>query len=357
MKKLLPIAKARREYFGGIVLREHPAFLAYINKEYADTYNIPEIKDVIFHEKIFTAPIDAHFTITTNCNMYCSGCYSTRKEDEPKNIPMDLAKTIIDKLSDLGVFSVSFGGGEPSLHPGIFELADYTRKKNILPNMTTNGLAMTSQLAVKYSIFGNVHFSIHKLQDLVHVLPACSMYHKTVKRNAGLNILITSETLSHLDEILHLAVKSKIKKVLFLRYKKTVKNIGIQELDSENELIKLPELFKKIMKKYWQIMFLFDCSLFELLAENNFSDIETYYKYDNNGCQGGNSWIAIDINGMYKPCSFWHESFGSILDLDFHRWIYNPQLNEFRNMKKKGACTRCGYDKLCNGGCRLFFNA
>ena len=355
-KKYPPVVKARREYFGGILFRERPAFVAHVNKAYADACQIPEKKGAIMQSGVFSAPMDAHLTITTRCNMFCKGCYNTCEDDEEKDIPIEKAKAIIDRLSELGVFSISFGGGEPTLHPDLFEIAAYAREKNILPNMTTNGLAMTGQFAEKCSVFGNVHFSIHTLQDLEHIFSAAHTYRKATGNKPGLNLLLTIETLPHLDEILFKAKKGGIKKILFLRYKITTKNSGIQGLSADRELEELPMRLKKLKWRYRRLMFLFDCSLFETFAENDFSDINTYRKYDANGCLGGNAYIAIDVNGMYKPCSFWQEHFGNVLDLGFDSWSHNPKLIAFRNMRKNQSCFYCEYAGLCTGGCRLLYD-
>jgi radical SAM protein with 4Fe4S-binding SPASM domain len=286
--------------------------------------------------------------------MFCKGCYNTSEGDEPKDISLDMAKTVIDKLAELGVFSLSFGGGEPTLHPGIFEIAAYAREKQILPNMTTNGLTMTKQFAKKCSVFGNVHFSIHKPKDMSHVFSAVRVYRKATGNKPGLNLLLTAETMPHLDEILYRAKKSGIKIVLFLRYKTTVKNRDTQELGIDGMINELPMRFKQLQRANKRLMFLFDCSLFEVLATNNYADINTYRKYDNNGCLGGNAYIAIDVNGMYKPCSFWHEPLGNVSEITFDNWIHDPKLNEFRNLRKNESCRQCEYIKLCVGGCRLF---
>ena len=353
-RKSQPIIKARREYFGGVIFRERPAFVAYVNREYADAYNIPETKGAIMRDGVFSAPLDAHFAITTKCNLHCRGCYSTYKEDDQKDVSMDAAKAVIDKLAALGVLSLSFGGGEPTLHPGIIEIAAYARRRNVLPNMTTNGLAMTEQFAGKCAVFGNVHFSVHGLQDMNHVYSAMRMYRKATGNRPGLNVLLTTETLPHLDGILHEARKSGVRKVLFLRYKTTSINMDVEGLSiSDGELEELPLILRRLGAKNRGLMFLFDCSLFEVLAEQDFSDLSTYRKYDSRGCWGGNAYIAIDVNGMLKPCSFWEEHFGSVLDICFDNWVDSPKLNEFRGMRRGDSCSRCEYEELCMGGCRL----
>jgi len=352
-KKQKTIIKARREFFGGVIFREHPAFVAHVNEDYANSYSIPTMEGAVLKEGVFSAPLDAHIAITTRCNMLCKGCYNTHKDDEIKDMPLENAKAVIDKLSELGVFSLSFGGGEPTLHPDVFEIAKYAREKQVLPNMTTNGLTMTEQLAEECKVFGNVHFSIHKLQDMEFVFSAIRTYRKATGKRPGLNLLLTTETVPHLDDIFRTARKAGIKIILFLRYKTTVKNADTQGLSIDENINDIPARLKQLHRANKRLMFLYDCSLFEVLAENEFADKKTYHKYDNNGCLGGNAYIAIDVNGMFKPCSFWNEPFGSALDINFDYWINDPKLNEFRSMRKDDTCTQCEFIDLCNGGCRL----
>jgi radical SAM protein with 4Fe4S-binding SPASM domain len=354
-KKPPSLTKTRREHFGGIIFRERPAFVAYVNHAYANAYDIPAAEGAIMREGVFTAPMDAHLALTTRCNMFCRGCYTTSGGDTPKDISLEAAKAIIDRLSSLGLLSLSFGGGEPTLHPALFDIAAYAREKNVLPNMTTNGLLITKETAKKYAVFGTVHFSIHAMRDLAHVFDGVRLYQKATGVKAGLNILLTTETLPHIEDIITQARKAGVKKALLLRYKTTVKNKDTTDLDPGRQLATLFARLKKLKWADRRVMILFDCSIFEELAESNFADMQVYKKYDNNGCFGGNAFIAIDINGMCKPCSFWHEPFGSVLDLDFESWMHNPTLNAFRNMKRDEACTLCAYGEYCNGGCRLLY--
>jgi len=354
-KKYPLLTKSRREHFGGIIFREHPGFLAYIDEAYADFYNIPYNEKAVLCAGVFSSPLDAHLALTTACNLYCRGCYNTNKQKPIKYLSWDLAKKIIDKLSELNVFSVSFGGGEPTLHPDLIKIAEYAREKQVLPNITTNGLTMTEEFAEKCAVFGNVHFSLHHPQDWDHVLPAISNYRKATKRKPGLNLLLTSKTLPILEDIISQARKSGCLKILFLRYKTTANNPNDNDLNIDNQLVKLIEKLRLLDFSAKQMMFLFDCSIFETLASNSLLDVKTCQKYDYNGCQGGNAYIAIDVDGNYKPCSFGGETFGSILDLDYQSWIQNSKLSQFRNQTKNSLCAECEFSKLCNGGCRILY--
>lgn len=346
------LIKMRREAFGGIIFAETPGFVSYVNNSMADCLGIKKKEGIVFKENIYSSPLDAHFAVTTKCNMYCKGCYNTVKSDEKKDIDFDKAKRIIDNLASLSVLSVSFGGGEPTLYPHIIELAEYTRSRNILPNITTNGLTMTDDFAKKCIVFGNVHFSIHKPEDIETAFNAAEIYKNNTRKKAGLNLLITKETYPLLEQIVKRANKSAFKKILFLRYKQTKKNMDTEGLNAD-DLIKNALLKIKELSRHSRLMFLFDCSVLQEIASLGLIPPRRLERVDANGCMGANAYIAIDADGMYKPCSFWNETFGDAQTLDYNEWIKSSKLNEFRSFKCREHCNACDYSKVCNNGCRL----
>lgn len=346
------IIKTRREEFGGIVYFEKPGFVGYVNNAMADAIGIKKNTKAHYVDGVMSSPLDAHFAVTTRCNMYCKGCYNTVKADGCQDIDLDKAKRIIDNLAELSVLSVSFGGGEPTLYPHIIELAEYTRSKNILPNMTTNGLTMTDDFAKKCKVFGNVHFSIHKPSDIPIAFNAAKVYKKHTGKKAGLNFLITTQTYQLIEDVVKKANKSAFNKILFLRYKKTQKNTDIEDLHMDSEMPQVFEKLKSLSSKS-RLMFLFDCSSMQEIACSKIISKKLLKKVDANGCFGGNMYIAIDVNGNYKPCSFWNETFGSAEHLNYDNWMNNEKLKAFRNKHSSDKCKDCEYMELCNGGCRL----
>lgn len=346
------IIKTRREKFGGIIYFEKPGFVGYVNHTMADALGIKKNEKAHYVDSVMSSPLDAHFAVTTRCNMYCKGCYNTVKSDGSYDIDFEKAKRIIDNLAELSVLSVSFGGGEPTLYPYIIELAQYTRSKNILPNMTTNGLTMTEDFAEKCRVFGNVHFSVHKPSDIPIAFQAAKIYKKKTGKKAGLNFLITTQTYPLMEDIVKKANRSAFNKILFLRYKKTSKNTGIDDLQMDSEMPQVLEKLKSLSRKS-RLMFLFDCSLMQEIACTRLISKKLLKQVDANGCFGGNMYIAVDVNGNFKPCSFWGETFGSAETLDYDNWMNNEKLQNFRNSHASPNCKGCEYMELCNGGCRL----
>lgn len=76
--------------------------------------------------------------LTYGCNLKCVHCYN------PKNISsvqldFDKMKQIIDEARDLGVFKITFSGGESTLHKNFMEIIEYARNKRMSVEIFTNG--------------------------------------------------------------------------------------------------------------------------------------------------------------------------------------------------------------------------
>ena len=346
------IRKVRPESFGGLVFSEKPGYVAYLNKPTAKLMGIKNDDNIALPEGVFSFPMDVHFALTTRCNLFCKGCYTTTAADEKCDMDFEKAKRIIDNLSKMNVFSVSFGGGEPTLYPQLFELAEYARSKNILPNITTNGVNMTAELAGKMKIFGNVHLSLHTINDKSHLEKAVKLLTSAGIKQIGLNLLLSKDTVSDIKGIFKWAKALGFKRVLCLRYKSTDKNQDITDMSIDKNY---REIFKDLYccgKKY-RLKLMSDCSAFQEFAGYGEISEKLLYYLDTNGCQGGNAYIAITVDGGVKPCSFWNEAFFDAETMTQNDWLYSEKIVDFRNTYHSEHCPGCEHFRLCNGGCRL----
>lgn len=82
--------------------------------------------------------------ITSKCNLDCSMCGFARNKaiqnSRIEDLPVEVWKDAIDKLSDFGVKTISLLGGEPLLYEGIIEIIKYIKQKDINIFITTNGV-------------------------------------------------------------------------------------------------------------------------------------------------------------------------------------------------------------------------
>ena len=343
------IHKTRREWFGGLIYSENPGFTMFVDDRRADVLGIPPVDNLT--PGLFSAPLDVHVSITTRCNLQCRGCYALDHDESVKDMPLDLAKTILDRLSDMDVFTIALGGGEPFLHPHWFEIASYARQKRIVPNITTNGLLIDAETAKKCDVFGSVHVSCHHPSDLAGLADAVRFL-KKAGIDVGLNVLVSASTYEELPGSWRWCAKQGISRLLMLKFKITDMNHGCQDLmlsaDQERSLF---PLIRKLSRRH-SIMPMLDCSLFPALAYSRprKKDLEFF---DVNGCVGGNAILAITTDGYFKPCSFCQTPCGDARLLDRNTWKENEKLAEFRQYRAHASCRTCTYEHLCNGGCRI----
>lgn len=76
--------------------------------------------------------------LTYGCNLKCVHCYN------PKNIGsvqinVNKMKEVIDQARELGVFKITFSGGECTLHKDFMEIVEYARSKRMSVEIFTNG--------------------------------------------------------------------------------------------------------------------------------------------------------------------------------------------------------------------------
>ena len=78
-------------------------------------------------------------TVNHKCNFRCRWCYAEHTKFIGQDMPLALAKELIDFAKALGLPQVSIIGGEPTLYPHLFEINDYARGIGINTILVTNG--------------------------------------------------------------------------------------------------------------------------------------------------------------------------------------------------------------------------
>jgi len=85
-------------------------------------------------------PATSNLSITHKCHCKCVHCSADPFIDPSrKELTTDEIKTVVDDALDLGSSLVIFVGGEPLIHPDIFELIRYVDKDRAMPMIFTNG--------------------------------------------------------------------------------------------------------------------------------------------------------------------------------------------------------------------------
>ncbi len=87
-------------------------------------------------EVIFTSYVRMDIALSEYCNLTCQMC---RRPSETLFMDKDLCKRAITEAAAVGVETVSFSGGEPFVHPAIYELLEHAFGAGVKVQMVSNG--------------------------------------------------------------------------------------------------------------------------------------------------------------------------------------------------------------------------
>lgn len=81
------------------------------------------------------------------CNLRCVYCYAASGVPLENELSYDELVDVIDQAIGLGVKKIIvLGGGEPLLYPHLLDILKYIRANNLVADLFTNGMTLTSEL-------------------------------------------------------------------------------------------------------------------------------------------------------------------------------------------------------------------
>ncbi len=354
--------KVRFEHFGGIVSLEKPALLAFVSRNFLLKLGYAPHPAWSGTRRHLSAPTEAHLMITNRCNMACASCYTGAT---PAGDPGELSgagwRMVLKTLADMGVFHVALGGGESLLRSDLFDLAAYARMQGMVPNLTTNGHELTSELARRCRIFGQVNVSLDGTSDEYAInrrggsfssaLNGLKLLKKAGVR-CGINMVVSRRSFDQMENVVRLAKKLKLHDVEFLRYKpggRAAALYGQFRLSDEQTRTLYPKLLE--LTERYRVPLKADCSFVPFIACHRPAR-EVMEFYGVLGCEGGNHLLGVRSDGALSVCSFVEEKACEAAEVA-EQWDTNRQFNAYRNWCENAPepCASCEYLHICRGGC------
>ena len=102
---------------------------------------------MLLPKRLMYSPFLAQMVVVRRCNLTCGYCNEFDETSEP--VPTDVLKARIDRLKELGTFSLELTGGEPLLHPDIAELIRYARGLDFYKVMMISNAYLLNQKKVE----------------------------------------------------------------------------------------------------------------------------------------------------------------------------------------------------------------
>lgn len=94
------------------------------------------------------------FSLTNRCNTVCRYCFKSCSSKNNQFLPFETIKSCLDwcaARADSKTFA-QFTGGEPFLHPNIWEILNYARSKDFTLRLQTNGLMLSQMTPAQFTL-------------------------------------------------------------------------------------------------------------------------------------------------------------------------------------------------------------
>lgn len=141
-------------------------------------------------------PFHAQLVVIRRCNLSCGYCNEFDETSDP--VPKDVLKQRIDRLHELGTLAIEFTGGEPLLHPDLFELIAYATSKGFRQRkLISNAYLLSPEKVRELNRAGLTHMQISldgaKPNDVtVKVLKPLEKKLEHVKKNAEFIVTLSA---------------------------------------------------------------------------------------------------------------------------------------------------------------------
>ena len=371
---------ARLEAFGAIVQLRRPRALAFVDRAWArrrlGVTDSPRWQDPdgdgVIGARPLSAPLEAHLQLTNQCGAGCKGCYTGAS---PGGAPGEWGlrewQAAIDELAAAGVFHVALGGGESATLPWLGELAQYARDRGIVPNLTTSGLDGLRRLLPIAKLFGQINVSLDGLGPTYAAVrgfdgfaraDAALVALRLVKREIGINVVVTRHNFHQLGAIFAHARRRRLQEVELLRFKPSGRGsatyAGLRCTDAQHRAL-LPIVLAAARRHRMRAKL--DCSYTPMIAHHAPAPA-MLAQLSVCGCTGGDFLVGAKAGGQLTACSFAAPPPPAAADAARPRvdglrayWEQPGAFGAFRTWQDDAIepCRSCAYHGLCRGGCKV----
>jgi radical SAM protein with 4Fe4S-binding SPASM domain len=259
--------------------------------------------------------------LTQRCPNFCLHCSSLSSDKSSFLIDTQTAKKVCEEARDLGIKKICLSGGEPLLHPNIYEIIDFIiNRLNLKVALYTTGIYQKGDFVANVNwesldrdkislIFGfhSIRKEIHNALTRKSFSYAFTMQSIKAGLAAGYNVEIhlvpNKVNLISIEETVHALHIMGIRRISFLRlvpqgFAKI--NLKLLRLDPD-ESKRLHFIYNSIQKEYGEL----------LRFGIPFSTITDKSKR----CNAGESKLIIRYDGKILPCEAFKDSGLSVYTL------------------------------------------
>lgn len=311
---------------------------------------------------------------TDNCNLRCGHCYHG-DEDSHEQIKqiMTLEESLlmIDDLKETSekwnmIPRIAISGGECFLRPDLYQILDYTKEKNIITNLLTNGTLIDETRAkdVKARGINTIQISLDGDRETHNrIRRKFYAYDSALKgirnaTNAGIDVVVsmtaTKENRDQFEDVVKTAQEYGAKRVAIKTYVPSLE-LGKNDplyLDAR-EIYQVIKNANQLTEKFkGKIDVLHSDVLWQILEPNN--EMIEQAKKENKflwGCSAGYRTLSVLSDGDVYSCRRLPISIGHISEGIEKLVLDSEVMQNLRDMNKMRENTGCDKVVHCRG-CR-----
>lgn len=314
-------SKLRIESFGGTLFDLQTGKRIYLNRD--EVNRVRPYEDVIIDDQFFSAPLaiitpsalptdgfsfadTAFIEITRKCNLHCTHCLNNSGKEVSNNLTNQEIRKLIDNLSRAGIQEIRFTGGEPLLHPNIFEFIQQATENGVRASVGTNATLITEDIAKKLAKAG--------LKQAVVSLDGTEDAHDSIRGKGNFK-----KALNGVENLQKESIRIRINSVLMKNNYRDIINL-MRELDSKH----LPVFIRRFIEsgrgsgQFSQVLTKADYDKVreDLKEELNGKYVKGHYlnddqvkpriplPFERRACSAGQRGLVILPNGNIHTCGF-----------------------------------------------------
>jgi len=362
VNKIRRIYRVKRE-----VARKHHERIIYTISTLAQTEEVCpisflDVERVEPFSQELSAPIRMDLALTFRCQNNCVHCYAGGPHETPE-LTTEEWKTVIDKLCSLGIFILTFTGGEPTLREDLPELLSYAQKKGIVTGLITNGRKLRNKEYVKKLVsagldFAQITLESHKPSTHDSITRVKGSWKETVD---GIKNMIPTPIYTTTNTTLNRYNAEGFLKTIEFLHKLGIRVFGCNSLiysGSAPEIAdkfaltiqELKELLPKIQEKASQLGMKFMWYTPTQYCQLDPVSLGLGVK----SCSAARINMCIGPQGEVYPCQSYFEKVGNILRDEWTKIWNHPTCNGIRQREyAPEKCKNCPQLPICGAECPL----
>ncbi len=321
-----------------------------------------DIKRVEPFTQELSAPLRVDLALTFRCQNNCVHCYAGGPH-ETSELTTEQWKEVIDRLHQIGVFILTFTGGEPTLREDLPELLLYGQNKGLVTGLITNGRKLKDKNYVKTLEKTGLDFiqvTLESHKPKIHDLMTATKgsWKETV---AGIKNIIPTQIYATTNTTLSRHNAADFLETIDFLKKLGVAAFGCNSLIYSGKANAISEEFVLPLETLKELLTKVRDKADQLGLKFLWYTPTQYCRFDPvqlglgvKSCTAAMINMCVGSNGDVFPCQSYFESLGNILKDDWQKIWNNPLAVRIRKREYvEPKCKGCPQLQICGGGCPL----